>query len=192
VELLPPGPLSALDAGCGRGFLSAQLAALGHRVTAIDTAASSLAVAKAASTQIRFEQRSVYDPLSDLAPEGGWDLVMAIEVIEHLFAPAMFLARVSEVLKPGGHLVLSTPYHGYVKNLAISLTDGWDDHFSVHYQGGHIKFFSPRTLRSLLGQAGFTDVRFRFAGRVPLLWKSMICRARLGPRPRRDASAVLD
>ncbi|MBI4726237.1 hypothetical protein HY768_03260 [candidate division TA06 bacterium] len=74
--------------------------------------------------------------------------------------------------------MLTTPYHGYWKNLAIALFNQWDFHHTVNWQGGHIKFFSPRTLRSLLEEAGFKNIEFKYAGRFPLLWKSMIAIAR--------------
>jgi len=110
------------------------------------------------------------------------DVITAIEVIEHLFDPERFLVNAAKMLRPGGRLLLSTPYHGYLKNLAISLGNGWDKHFGVHQPGGHIKFFSPATLERMLLKTGFTGLKFTFVGRYPLLWKSMICVAcRTGP-----------
>jgi len=67
-----------------------------------------------------------------------------------------------------------TPYHGYLKNLVISLVGGWDRHFQVERDGGHIKFFSKRTLRRMAEAVGFRNLRFQGAGRLPWLWKSMI------------------
>jgi hypothetical protein len=50
-----------------------------------------------------------------------------------------------------------------------------DNHFHVLWDGGHIKFFSVKTLTALLKTEGFTDLHFNFAGRFPYLWKSMLC-----------------
>jgi 2-polyprenyl-6-hydroxyphenyl methylase/3-demethylubiquinone-9 3-methyltransferase len=69
---------------------------------------------------------------------------------------------------------MSTPYHGYLKNLAISLVNGWDRHFEVHRDGGHIKFFSKRTLGRMAEEVGFGRQKFYGVGRLPWLWKSMI------------------
>jgi 2-polyprenyl-6-hydroxyphenyl methylase/3-demethylubiquinone-9 3-methyltransferase len=69
-----------------------------------------------------------------------------------------------------GVAVISTPYHGYWKNLAQALTGKMDGHFTALWDHGHIKFWSMRTLGELLREAGFVDVRF---GRVPALAKSM-------------------
>jgi len=71
----------------------------------------------------------------------------------------------------------STPYHGYLKNLAISLGDGWDRHADPLDDGGHIKFFSKKTLQKALLDVGFADFHFMYSGRLPLLSKSMIVRA---------------
>jgi len=59
-------------------------------------------------------------------------------VIEHLFLPRALLRFAAKVLKPSGSLILSTPYHGYLKNLALALTGKLDKHFTVLWDGGHI------------------------------------------------------
>ncbi len=53
-----------------------------------------------------------------------------------------------------------------------------DRHFTALWDGGHIKFWSRRTLSALLQEAGFELVAFRGAGRWPWLWKSMLIAAR--------------
>jgi hypothetical protein len=52
-----------------------------------------------------------------------------------------------------------------------------DNHYSALWDGGHIKFWSRSTLTTLLQEHGFRVIRFEGAGRVPLLWKSMIVTA---------------
>ena len=80
-----------------------------------------------------------------------------------------------ELCEPGALAIVSTPYHGYWKNLALSLVPGvWDRHHHPLSDHGHIKFWSMRTLRALLLHAGFKAVRFDRAGRIPALAKSMI------------------
>ncbi|HEY5552108.1 MAG TPA: hypothetical protein VIK52_09475 [Opitutaceae bacterium] len=61
-----------------------------------------------------------------------------------------------------------------MKNLVLSLTDRWDDHLSPFWDGGHIKFWSRKTLTRLLEEEGFRVTGFIGAGRVPCLWMSMI------------------
>lgn len=175
-KILPPSCKSILDVGCGTGVISAKLAALGYEVIGLDASDDGVALARKAFPEIRFEKFSVYDDLTQLLAEPV-DLVVSCEVIEHLYAPRKFLHNITEILKPGGHIILTTPYHGYLKNFSISVLNGWDKHFTVDWEGGHIKFFSQRTLRKLLEDCDFRDIRFANAGRVRWLWKSMVCRA---------------
>jgi hypothetical protein len=81
-------------------------------------------------------------------------------------------------LKPDGYLVLTTPYHGYFKNLVLSILGKWDAHLSPLWEGGHIKFWSRATLTRLLAEANFEVIDFAGVGRVPYLWKSMVLVAR--------------
>ena len=77
--------------------------------------------------------------------------------------------------------IISTPYHGYLKNLMLALSGRLDAHFTALWDGGHIKFWSERTMRILLEGAGFEKIVFRGAGRIPLLAKSMIVTAMKPP-----------
>ena len=67
---------------------------------------------------------------------------------------------------------------GYLKNCALAISGKLDAHFTALWDGGHIKFWSRRTLTALLQEAGFQVVSFRGAGRCPWLWKSMLIAAR--------------
>lgn len=172
LEHLPRGS-GILDAGCGNGFFAKQLYEKGFDVVGMDLEESGIDHARKAYQQIRFEVASVYENLSTLF-ERQFDAVIALEIIEHLYDPRTFVARVQECLRPGGMFVLSTPYHGYLKNLLIALTGKFDKHATALWDGGHIKFWSRKTLSSLLEQHGFRVERFIGAGRLPYLWKSMI------------------
>lgn len=176
-SLLPRGQrLTVLDAGCGNGYIAGKLAELGHKVVGIDLAEDGIAIARNAYPNLRFEVCSVYDDLKRVV--NNVDLVVSSEVIEHLFYPRIFLSNMHDVIRPGGHIILTTPYHGYLKNLLISLLGMWDKHHTVDWDGGHIKFFSEQSISRLLRLGGFSNVVFRNAGRLPLLWKSMVCRAK--------------
>ena len=166
-------PLRVLDLGCGNGYVTVKLAKLGHRTIGIDASTDGIAIACSAYSGVEFRVGSIYD--KDLADAvGEVECVVSLEVVEHLFEPKKLFEQSWRVLKRGGHLIVSTPYHGYLKNLAISLVKGWDRHFKVEWDGGHIKFFSKRTLAQMACNAGFRDPRFHGVGRLPWLWKSMI------------------
>ena len=166
-----------LDAGCGNGWFSQRLNQAGFSVAAIDSSTSGIQQGVRGGNEIDYRVGSVYDDL--LASFGGkFDVVVALEVVEHLYDPRFFVRRVRDVLNDRGVFVLSTPYHGYLKNLALAVSGKLDAHFSALWDGGHIKFWSRRTLSALLEEAGFEFVEFRGAGRLPFLWKSMIVVAR--------------
>ena len=173
--LYPTAPATFLDLGCGTGHVAESLAWLGHSVTAIDSSAASISIAKTAHRHVRFETCSLYDDqLFDIMGRNRVDCVLSLEVVEHLYYPKRLFEQSQMLLRNGGHLIISTPYHGYFKNCALSMINGWDRHFGVHWDGGHIKFFSKRSLAAMARDGGFTDLRFRGVGRLPALWKSLI------------------
>ena len=178
------GPLPAgarmLDIGCGNGALAGQFLARGMQVVGVDLSESGIAIARKKYPQGRFEILNAEgDLLESLAAE-PFDVVISTEVIEHLYDPRAFARTAFAAVRPGGRFVCTTPYHGYLKNLALSLVGKWDSHASPLWDGGHIKLFSRRTLGQLLDDAGFVNVAFAGIGRLPYLWMSM---AMGGDRP---------
>jgi len=176
--VVPTGGTTILDVGCGNGYIASQLAAMGYNVIAIDVSEDGIAIARKAHPNVRFEVHSAYDDLRDIVVDV--DLVISSEVIEHLYRPKLFLENVFKVLRPDGYVILTTPYHGYLKNLALSVFNYWDKHHTVDWEGGHIKFFSEKTITRMLRDCEFTEITFNNAGRIRWLWKSMVCRARRG------------
>lgn len=171
-----------LDAGCGNGtFCGVMRQQLGLEASGCDLSESGVELARKNVPGCRFEQLSVYDNFAE-AFGTPFDAIVSIEVIEHLYDPHTFLKRVRESLKPGGLFVITTPYHGYLKNLLIAATNHCDRHHNPLYTGGHIKFWSRRTLSAALRQAGFESIQFSGTGRVPYLWKSMVLTAKPTPQ----------
>lgn len=114
-------PVSIVDIGCGNGYVASQLAQRGHSVVGIDVSKDGIDIARGAYPAIHFEVCSIYD--DDLHEIIGppVDCVISLEVIEHLFYPKRLLEQAHRILKSDGHVILSTPYHGYLKNLAFSV-----------------------------------------------------------------------
>lgn len=169
-------PVRVLDIGCGNGALCSEIARAGYSVSGIENDRTGVELARASFPHLRFYHFGVQDdPDQLLAAEGEpFDVVVSTEVIEHLYAPHELTWYASHVLRANGYLVITTPYHGYVKNLALSLLNKWDAHHGPLWHGGHIKFWSRKTLTCLLHDAGFDVIEFNGIGRLPWLWKSMV------------------
>ena len=171
-------PCSVLDLGCGNGFLAGLLAERGCDVVGVDADGGGIEIAARTYPTVRFIQADVTQlTCNDLSRV--FDVVVASEVIEHLYDPEDFVKVARMFLKPDGRLILTTPYHGYLKNLLLSIVGRWDRHANPLWCGGHIKFWSARTLSRLLSENEFRITDWRGAGRCPYFWKSMIVSARL-------------
>ena len=179
------GARDVLDLGAGNGALCGALSNAGYRVTGVEFDEAGCKIAREAHPEVDFYNLGVED---DPAPiiarrERGFDLVVSTEVVEHLYAPRLLPRFARHVLAPDGHLLLTTPYNGYLKNLALSVAGKWDFHLNPLWDGGHIKFWSRASLTTLLEDAGFEIVDFQGVGRVPYLWKSMILIAKMRNQP---------
>jgi 2-polyprenyl-6-hydroxyphenyl methylase/3-demethylubiquinone-9 3-methyltransferase len=105
----PFAGLSLLDIGCGGGLMAEPMARLGFAVTAIDAAAKNIAVARRHAEQMGLAIDYRAEPVEALADSGQtFDVVLALEVVEHVADLDGFLAAAAAKLKPGGLMVLST------------------------------------------------------------------------------------
>ena len=183
VELLKRhGAKRVVDVGAGNGALCAlfKQAAPECHVAGVEYDAAGVAIARRNHPGITFHNQGVQDdPAKVLALEGEpFDAVVSTEVIEHLFSPHLLPRYAHGLLRENGLIIITTPYHGFLKNLALSLVNGWDKHHTPLWHGGHIKFWSRATLSRLLAENGFDVIQFSGVGRLPYLWKSMVLVAR--------------
>ena len=101
--------LSILDIGCGGGLICEPLARHGGAVTGIEPAEANIGAARrhAESSGLAIDYRAV--SAEDLAAEGRrFDLVVCLEVVEHVPDPAAFIGVCANLVRPGGLLILST------------------------------------------------------------------------------------
>lgn len=163
-----------LDVGCGNGALCGEFLKRGCKVVGIDLSEQGIAWARRTHPTARFELLPADTHILERLEENPFDLVVSTEVVEHLYAPREWASGCFAALKTGGTFICTTPYHGYLKNLLISLLGRWDSHADPLWDGGHIKLWNRRTLTSLLMETGFTNLRFHGAGRLPFLWMTMV------------------
>lgn len=164
------------DLGSGNGALAAVLHEAGYDVCGVENDLKGVELSRKQHPDINFYHLGVQDnPQSILDEEKQvFDVVVSTEVIEHLYSPHLLPIFARGLLSAGGHLVVSTPYHGYLKNLMLSVFNRWDHHHTALWHGGHIKFWSRTTLTQIIEENGFKAIGFYGAGRLPWLWKSMI------------------
>ena len=174
------GAHTVLDLGCGNGALTAALHRDGFAMTGLDSYESGIEIAARSFPDIAFEHAEMAALLPGHLQE-SFDAVIAVEVIEHLLLPRLLFERAREALRPGGTLIVTTPYHGYWKNLALALTNQFDPHWHPLRDYGHVKFFSRATLTQLFEEQGMIVERFTRVGRVPALAKSMILQGTVEP-----------
>ena len=172
----PSKKMRVFDLGCGNGSTAARLEQDGYTVTGVDPSTEGIQKAKESYKNLDLHVGSAYD---DLVKEfGEFKAVISLEVVEHVYAPRTYAQAIFDLVSNGGIAIVSTPYHGYLKNLLIALTGSYDGHHNPLWDHGHIKFWSRDTLRHLLEEVGFVDITFERVGRIPPLAKSMIAVAR--------------
>lgn len=164
------------EVGFGNGAVANELDKRGYEVIGVDPSKKGVQLAMRNYSRLRLSEGSTEDEL--MRKFGTYPFVLSLEVVEHVYAPRQFAGRIFELLEPGGVAIVSTPYHGYVKNLAVALLGQCDRHYTALWDNGHIKFWSMKTLTQLLAEAGFHKIEFFRVGRIPVLAKSMIAVAR--------------
>ena len=168
-----------LDLGCGNGHLVNYLIEQGFNAYGTDASVKGIAIAKQTHPDRFFVQDLSSDGLPEDFKDTRFDTIISTEVIEHLYDPEKFIDFCKEALNGNGEIIISTPYHGYLKNLLLSIFNKWDEHLNPGWLGGHIKLWSKKTLSKILTDKGFTVIAFKGGGRIPYFWKSMVIKARL-------------
>lgn len=133
-----------LDLGSGQGDLARDLRAAfpEAEIAGIELSAIGVALASAKVPGVRFFQGDLLEPSGVVAPLRSWaHFAVCSEVLEHLDDPGLFLNNSSEYLAPGGMLIVTVP-------------GGPMSEFDRHI--GHRRHYTPRTLRRLLEDSGFT------------------------------------
>lgn len=159
-----------LDLGCGEGAFALVLAAAGARTTAADVSPAAL---ERARRRPGMPEAVLLAEDAELPfAEAAFDVVWAGEVLEHTVDTALLLAQVRRVLRFGGTLLVTTPANGGVRGAVLALRPrAFDAHFDP--RADHLRFYTARTLRTVLRDAGFPDTAVHGAGGVPG-WRSAL------------------
>lgn len=112
------GSARVLDLGCGAGFLANYLAERGHTVTGLDATAENLEVARAYD-RTRTARYVVGDACRLPFADGTFDVVCAMDLLEHVADPARVIAEAARVLAPGGMFFFHTFNRTWLANLIV-------------------------------------------------------------------------
>jgi 2-polyprenyl-6-hydroxyphenyl methylase/3-demethylubiquinone-9 3-methyltransferase len=156
----PLDDLAILDVGCGAGLISEPLSRLGARVTGLDPAPSSIFCARAHAEETGASPTYRQGELEDLAQEdASFDVVLAMEVVEHVNDAPAFVATAASLIKPGGMIALST-LNRTLKSFALAIV-GAEYILRWLTPGTHRweQFVTPAELEAALKAAGLTKVR---------------------------------
>ena len=159
----------ALDVGCGTGEFTAALAQAGAVAVGVEVADAAIERARARHPGLDFRLVPIDGPLP--FEDNSFDLVWASEVIEHVADTAGWLSEVRRALAPAGRLLVTTPSHGRLRVAVFGM-----ERFSEPL-GDHLHLYTKESLRELLDEFGFSEIRVRAVEGPPLLRRSLLARA---------------
>lgn len=172
--VVEPGDV-VLDLGCGDGAFAAALDGPAGEVVGADVSAVALERAALRAPRARLVLLVDGEPLP--FEDASFDVAWAGETLEHVADLTGLLADVRRVLRPGGALVVTTPNLARLRVAAEALA-GRPLEERLDPRSDHLRFFTARTLRGVLQDAGFASVSVRRVGGPPLLRRGLWAVAR--------------
>ncbi len=146
-----PRDIRLLDVGCSSGAFLCTACGLGYDAEGVEPAPRAAQAARLAG--LRVHTGLLHDACF---PDGAFDAVTLLEVIEHLKAPAELLQECFRILRPGGVLAVGT---GNTASWTTGVMKGRWEYLSIERHGGHVSFFNPCSLRLLAERCGFAVMR---------------------------------
>ena len=161
-DLTQPAPfagLRLLDIGCGGGLLSEPMARLGAEVVGADAAAGNIPVARVHAEEqgLAIDYRHTTAEALVVGAE-IFDVVLAMEIVEHVADPQAFIATCRDLLKPGGLMIASTINRNAKSFMAAIVGAEWVMRWLPKGTHDWAKFITPEELFQHARQAGLTPV----------------------------------
>lgn len=153
---------SILDFGCGKGEIIREMGKINPFAKYIGADVSKRGLEEARKNIPEADFVLINDGEEFPIQSDTVDFVFSSEVIEHVYDTENAIKEIARVLKQGGHILMTTPFHGFLKNLAIVFF-GFDKHFDPI--GSHVRFFSKKTLSKLFLKYGLIPQKYKYYGR---------------------------
>jgi ubiquinone/menaquinone biosynthesis C-methylase UbiE len=162
-----------LDLGCGDGALGARLAGQGALVTGVDPSPAAIERAEEAHPGMTWALPAEGGRLP--LPDSSFDVVTCVHVLEHVADTQTVMSEARRVLVSGGLFLATVPYHGRVQGALTALTS-----FERHFDPLEpvLRFYTARSLRSLLEAFAFERVETLGRGGMPLMRHTLIALGR--------------
>ena len=168
---LPFKGLRVLDIGCGGGLLSEPMARLGAEVVGADAAERNIPVARVHAEQSGLVIDYRHTTAEALAAAGErFDVVLNMEVVEHVADPQAYLTACQELLKPGGLMICSTLNRTSKSFLMAIIGAEWVKRWLPKGTHDWAKFITPDELYALIGKAGLRPVDRKGMVFNPVAW----------------------
>ena len=174
-DLTQPAPfagLRLLDIGCGGGLLSEPMARLGAEVVGADAAAGNIPVARVHAEEqgLAIDYRHTTAEALVVGAE-IFDVVLAMEIVEHVADPQAFIATCRDLLKPGGLMIASTINRNAKSFMAAIVGAEWVMRWLPKGTHDWAKFITPEELFLQISQAGLTPVDKKGFVFNPVSWQ---------------------
>jgi 2-polyprenyl-6-hydroxyphenyl methylase / 3-demethylubiquinone-9 3-methyltransferase len=170
--MTPLAGLGLVDIGCGGGLIAEPMARLGANVTGVDASEKNIAVASVHAQQSGLTVHYTASTAEDLAAQGvQFDVVLALEIIEHVADVNLFYQAITQLIKPDGILVLST-INQTPKSYAMAIV-GAEYVLRWLPRGTHqwSKFIRPSAMARSVQAQGLTVVDTQGLVFNPLKWQ---------------------
>jgi len=151
-----------VDFGCGNGEIIKEMIKINPVAKYIGLDVSDTALERASASLPGVQFHKIEDGSAFPLTDNSVDFIFASEVIEHVYNTEKVFSEMARVLRIGGRLLVTTPYHGFVKNLLLVLL-AFNKHFDP--TGPHIRFFSKRSLCNCMKMVGLKPLMYGYFGR---------------------------
>lgn len=165
-----PGGGRIIDFGCGQGALSLRLHDLGYEMLAVDVDPEDFKCKEVPFQKLNFNNKQDIEAFT-AKYENTFDLVMGIEVIEHVENPWEYIRTLKRMVKPGGHVLVSTPnITSWLSRIYFLITGKFWSFIPDSLSYGHIAPISSYHLSVVMHNEKLQDINIRSAGLLPPFW----------------------